>query len=205
MPLSASWGCQSPSGRLASKDEWVSCRCHGFCAHLSGDPWMHSTFPHLQSSWILKWGNIESNGNRDVTASRRPFVFSASALRPMTLSFWLSTSSMPCASRVFCSSVKLTSEVLVNIRQYRIWSNFHLSRLLRQQRNWSRISPYFGRSANRTIQNSRVLQGVGVQVVWTLQSRPGCHVMLSLFSEIHTAGKQLSSARKRLRVQELVQ
>lgn len=46
-----------------------------------------------------------------------PFVLSASALRPTMLSFWFSTTSMPCASSVFWSSDRWMSAERVNASQ----------------------------------------------------------------------------------------
>ena len=47
-----------------------------------------------------------------------PLVLSAKALRPTTLSFWFSTSSTPCASRVFWSSERLMSVPPINVIFY---------------------------------------------------------------------------------------
>lgn len=69
-----------------------------------------------------------------ISWSKEPFVRSASAFRLMTLSFWLSTSSMPWESRVFCSSPRpISGQLLVQISTW-FFLFVYLSRLLRHHR-----------------------------------------------------------------------
>jgi hypothetical protein len=100
--------CRFPFGMLES--------AHNFLVDKNVDMWMRTLKKALESGYfIVVWDLLEfcdttnETGQRLIQPSITPFVLSANAFLPTTLSFWFSTISIPCASRVFCSSVRFMS------------------------------------------------------------------------------------------------